>query len=144
MSALKGLKKDLNVLIVDDSTFNIAMARIHVELFVKNNQPQIGEMTVNFTEAYDGIQAVEAYKKANSEGGTPFDVILMDYNMPNLDGIGATKKIFKLHQKLGCQPPKIIFCSAYSDTKYVLKAKEAGAIEFLVKPLKAEHVMTVF
>jgi serine/threonine protein kinase len=62
----------LRVLIVDDST----AARLHV-------RSVLGEMgLVNFVEATDGAQAVAAVAKE------PYDLIVTDYNMPFMDGLG--------------------------------------------------------
>ena len=62
----------LRVLIVDDST----TARLHV-------RSVLGEMGLtNFVEATDGAQAVAAVAKQ------PYDLIVTDYNMPFMDGLG--------------------------------------------------------
>ncbi len=53
--------------------------------------------------AYDGLEAIQMYDAADPKP----DVIIMDYRMPKMDGLSATKEILK---KNGNQ--KIIFASA--------------------------------
>lgn len=63
----------------------------------------------------NGRACVEAYKMAlsvrRSESEStqpPFDLVILDYRMPELDGLGAAKKIFKM-----CPDQRVIFASAY-------------------------------
>lgn len=80
--------------------------------------------------AYDGAQAVEAYAKMNSRP----DILLMDYRMPIMDGVTATKEIKRLDPTC-----RIIFLSA-DETAQEL-AIEAGAASFLLKPVRFKHLL---
>ena len=76
----------LEVLVVDDS-------RLNRKMLLKCLRADGHECS----ECADGIEAVAAVKErvdhANGGGGKPFDVILMDYMMPNMDGPTATREI---------------------------------------------------
>ena len=48
---------------------------------------------VRITEAVDGLEAVHFVRRSSGTGAKPFDVILMDYQMPQLDGPNAVKEI---------------------------------------------------
>lgn len=75
-------------------------------------------------EASDGFDAIEICKKHLP------NIVIMDIKMPLLDGINASKIIIQEGLADG-----IILLSAYSDTNFVEKAKDAGVIGYLVKPL---------
>lgn len=75
-------------------------------------------------EASDGFDAIEICRKFSP------NIVIMDIKMPLLDGINASKIIIQEGLADG-----IILLSAYSDTNFVEKAKEAGVIGYLVKPL---------
>lgn len=75
-------------------------------------------------EASDGFDAIEICKKHLP------NIVIMDIKMPLLDGINASKIIIQEGLADG-----IILLSAYSDANFVEKAKDAGVIGYLVKPL---------
>ncbi len=85
--------------------------------------------------AYSGEEAVlKAYNKENY-----YDLILMDWNMPKMDGIEATKEInrqFKMHHpKNGKLPLSVIMISSFRQESIVKSAKNAGIEIFLQKPI---------
>jgi pilus assembly protein CpaE len=80
-------------------------------------------------KAGNGREAVEKAKEY------PPDVILMDINMPEMDGIAATEAI------IGENPSvQVIIMSVQGETDYLRKAMMAGAREFLVKPVGADDL----
>jgi two-component system response regulator AlgR len=62
------------------------------------------------------------------------DVVLLDIRMPEMDGLEAARHLANLPQ-----PPAIIFTTAF-DT-YAIKAFEVNAIDYLLKPIRAERLM---
>lgn len=68
---------------------------------------------------------------------TAYDVILMDVQMPIMDGIEATEKIRELDLD---NPPFIIGISANAFEEDVLKAKKIGMDDYLVKPMKFDQL----
>lgn len=81
-------------------------------------------------EAADGFEAIEICKATHP------DLVLMDIQMPILDGLKAGKKIIQ-DQLAG----SIVFLSAYSDRENTEKAKKLGAIGYLVKPLDSKSLI---
>lgn len=80
-------------------------------------------------EAIDGQDAVRMAVELKP------DVVLMDINMPNLDGIAATEQI-----AIVAPQTAIIIISIQGEYEYLRKAMAAGAREYLVKPFSAEEL----
>jgi len=102
------------IVIVDDEPITTLDLREQLEEFGYN---VVGQ-------ASDGFRAIELCKDENP------DLVIMDIKMPILDGIKASKKI--MHDELA---GGILFLTAFYDEEFVKKAKEIGAIGYLVKPL---------
>jgi signal transduction histidine kinase/DNA-binding response OmpR family regulator/HPt (histidine-containing phosphotransfer) domain-containing protein len=79
--------------------------------------------------AYGGHHALEKIDKCNNK----YDIILMDWNMPQLDGIETTKLINK--ECILEKPPTVIMVSAFRQESIVNMAKEVGIDIFLQKPI---------
>ncbi len=73
-------------------------------------------------EAKDGREAVEVASRLAP------DIILMDADMPNMDGLSATKMISSLN--IGT---RVIILSMFSDDYLVRKAEESGAKAYIMK-----------
>jgi two-component system response regulator AlgR len=78
-------------------------------------------------EAGDGREALAALNEHN------VDVVLLDIRMPGMDGIELARHLQKL-----AAPPAIIFTTAYD--AYAVKAFELNAIDYLLKPIRAERL----
>ncbi len=82
-------------------------------------------------QAGDGEQAVEMAQKHRP------DIILMDINMPGLDGIGASQAIVQR-----VPTAQIIIMSVQSEADYLRRAMLAGARDFLMKPFSGDELVT--
>lgn len=80
-------------------------------------------------EAEDGEEAVRMAEKLSP------DVVLMDINMPVLDGIAATEMI-----SLRVPTAAIVIMSVQGEQEYLKKAMMAGAREYLVKPFSSDEL----
>lgn len=80
-------------------------------------------------QAGNGAQAIEAARQH-----TP-DVILMDINMPGVDGISASQSVIKV-----VPTAQIIIMSVQSEADYIRKAMLAGARDFLMKPFSGDEL----
>jgi pilus assembly protein CpaE len=78
-----------------------------------------------------GVQAVELASQLKP------DVVLMDINMPDMDGITATKKISAANRSIA-----VVIMSVQSDSGYLRQAMHAGANDFLTKPISSEELYT--
>lgn len=106
----------MRILLVDDS---VTMRRIQ--------KTQINSLGVSdVIEAGDGE---EAFKKLVEN--MPIDLVMLDWNMPVMDGITLLKKI---RADATFKAVKIIMCTSESEKTRVVDALKAGANNYLVKP----------
>ena len=76
------------------------------------------------TSAPDGKEAVERVCER------PFDMVLMDIRMPDMDGITALKEIRKYNPAV-----PVVLMTAYSAVESAVEAMKSGAVDYLIKPL---------
>ena len=76
------------------------------------------------TSAPDGKEAVERVRER------PFDMVLMDIRMPDMDGITALKEIRKYNPAV-----PVVLMTAYSAVESAVEAMKSGAVDYLIKPL---------
>ncbi|KAK9319365.1 hypothetical protein V1517DRAFT_332803 [Lipomyces orientalis] len=115
----------VNILVVEDNIVNQQVVLRMLRL----------ENITNVEIAKDGNEAVEIVR--NSRGlGRHFDLILMDIQMPNMDGIQATRII---REDLDYRYP-IVALSAYADDSNVNECMGVGMDSFLSKPIKREKL----
>ena len=111
---------ELNVLVAEDSEVNQFIIR---EL--------LAEWGVNVSVVADGAAAVEAFK---SEG---FDLILMDIQMPKMDGLEATRQIRSLQRKESINTDCIVVgLSAHAMSGDREKYMAEGMADYLTKPIR--------
>ena len=109
------------ILIVDDEKFNCDIIYGFLMILGFKNRKELTRF------AYNGEQAVEQVKQAIHEGDpNRFGLIVMDCNMPFMDGYTATKKIRKLFESIQAPQPKIVAITGHVEPEYVQKALESG------------------
>lgn len=64
------------------------------------------------------------------------DVVLMDINMPNVNGVEATRQLIKTHPDL-----KVIILSIHDDESYVTHVLKSGALGYLLKEMDADSLI---
>ena len=101
-------------LVVDDSSVIRKVARRILE-----------GMHFEITEAEDGEQALGACQRQLP------DAILLDWNMPKMDGYEFLKALRRLP---GGDRPKVVFCTTENDVAHIREAIAAGADEYVMKP----------
>ena len=83
----------------------------------------------------DGLQALAAFASGQ------FDVVLMDMQMPRMDGLTATRAIRALEAERGCAPTPIIMLSANAMIEHQNEALAAGADLHVAKPITALNLL---
>lgn len=76
----------------------------------------------------------------NVEENVPYDLILMDWNLPGMNGVETTKKLKELHPA-SVQP--VIMVSAYDEEYYKEEAERQGITTFLHKPINPSELYNV-
>ncbi|WP_339758916.1 PAS domain S-box protein [Algoriphagus aquimarinus] len=111
-----------NVLIVDDNENNRLIVR--QMLLLKNIQSK---------EAHNGFEALQLLST-----GELFDVILMDYHMPFMDGLETVRKIRESFTSWGGEEPIMLLHSSSDDHKIIESCKELRIHHRLIKPIKIQ------
>ena len=81
--------------------------------------------------ASNGVQAVELAKEHHP------DIVMLDINMPELDGLSAFRRIAQIYPDTGC-----IIISAEKDTTTLRTAMSIGVQEYLIKPFTGDELET--
>ena len=114
-------KKHATVLVADDNAVNLKVACA-----------MVAKLGYDWRTAADGREAVEAVARARSEG-LRFGAILMDVNMPDVDGLEATRQI---HAAWPGDAPAIIALTAGASAEDRARCEAAGMDGYLTKPLQ--------
>lgn len=114
----------LRVLLVDDVEVNRELAKAVLQRY-----------NHSITEAANGREALEAY------GEDRFDIVLMDIQMPEMDGLQATIAIRQLEQATGRPATPIVAMTAYAAREDREKCLQAGMDDYLSKPVKPASIL---
>ncbi len=116
--------KGLSVLLADDVEVNRELAKAVLERH--NHQ---------ITEATNGQEALDAYAAGR------FDIVLMDVQMPEVDGLQAATGIRKLEQERGAGRTPIVAMTAYAGKDDRDRCLAAGMDDYLSKPVKPNQML---
>src|SRR5580765_7331267 len=104
----------IKVILIDDEPLARLVIREYLEAF-----PQV-ETIQECSDGFEGIKAIQQHQP---------DLIFLDIQMPKITGFEMLELID--------EPPAIIFTTAYDE--YAMKAFEANAIDYLLKPFSKER-----
>ena len=113
---LRGMK----VLVVDDNVTSREILKEMLESF-----------TFEVTVAASGSEGISELENADQD--KPFELVIMDWKMPGMDGIEASRQI-KNHTGL-TKIPAIIMVTAYGREEVMRQAEQVGLDSFLIKPV---------
>ena len=114
----------IRILLADDHPTNRAVVEVIV-----------GMINAQLVSVENGAQAVEAFK------ADPFDVVLMDLQMPVMDGVSAIREIRSLEVAEGRAPTPILVVSANAMSEHVAASREAGADAHIAKPVRPHDLL---
>jgi CheY-like chemotaxis protein len=117
----------IRILIAEDNPFNQMIAQDDLAFYIKNVKIDVVE---------NGAQAVEKFQQEN------YDLILMDVQMPELNGFEATKEIRKIEKSKGKENRiPIIAMTASLLKSEVNNCYEAGMDNYIPKPYQPEELI---
>ena len=99
----------------------------------------LGQLGISCDKALDGAEGVEMAKVRHARRD-PYDLILVDWKMPGMDGVETTRQV---RTSLGEETP-IIILTSYNWDDIMEEATDAGVDTFVAKPLFAGSVMDEF
>ena len=111
-------------LVVDDSSVIRKVARRILE-----------GLDFQIVEAEDGEKALEVCKRGLPDG------ILLDWNMPVMDGYEFLRALRQMHRG---DETKVVFCTTENDVAHIARALLAGANEYIMKPFDKDIVTAKF
>jgi signal transduction histidine kinase/CheY-like chemotaxis protein/HPt (histidine-containing phosphotransfer) domain-containing protein len=116
--------RGMRVLVVDDS-------RTARDILAQT----LSELRFEVTTADSGAAALAEVTRAMHTPGHPgFGVVIMDWKMPGMDGVEATRRL--LAQAVGGKAtPVVLMATAYDKSEVAAAAQDAGAVNVLTKPL---------
>ncbi|MBN9383918.1 MAG: PAS domain S-box protein [Chitinophagaceae bacterium] len=120
----KELDKIKRALIVDDNENNRIIVR--QMLLLKD---------INADEAKNGFEALQILS-----GGQEYDVILMDYHMPIIDGLETIRKIRQMFSDRTVVQPIMLLYSSSDDEKVIRACEELKVEQRLIKPVKMQEL----
>jgi signal transduction histidine kinase/CheY-like chemotaxis protein len=88
----------------------------------------------------NGKQAVDLYTRYLLDG-KPFEAIIMDCEMPLMDGFDATRIIRKYEQEHGIKPTFIMALTAHTEAAYRQRSEQSGMDSYLTKPVTTEKIL---
>jgi signal transduction histidine kinase/CheY-like chemotaxis protein/HPt (histidine-containing phosphotransfer) domain-containing protein len=119
IAELEALSAGLRILLVDDSEAN----RILILQYMKQIQS-----TIDIAE--NGQIGVDRFRSGN------YDVVLMDCEMPVMDGYEAVGEIRRIEKETGAAPTPVLALTAHAFANMKVKGYEAGFTELLTKPIR--------
>ena len=119
-----GQEGRLRILLIDDSEDN----RLLIQAYLKN-------LPYTIDTADDGQKGVELFQQCS------YDLVLMDMQMPVMDGYTATRRIREWEQGSGAPKTPVVALTAYALKEDVQKSIDAGCDSHLSKPIRKETLL---
>lgn len=119
------ISDDKKILIVEDYEGNIVILGYILE-----------QMNLDYDVAHNGLEAVEKWKDNH------YDAILMDIQMPEMDGFSATAEIRKSEEENALTPTPIIGMTAHALVGDREKCLKAGMNAYIPKPINEKELKT--
>ena len=107
-------------------------------ILIVDDEPNLRETLADILrdEGYQVGTAADGQTAIEMCAADPYDVLLLDFRLPDLDGIETYREIRRLRQGI-----RAILISAYSGTEQKQQALDEGAVAFLSKPIDVDQLI---
>lgn len=122
MGEISSIEQPIRILMAEDNAINQRVGKLILQ-----------RAGFNIDLVWDGSEALAAHREQ------PYDVILMDCQMPSMDGFEASRQI----RKMDLKQPVIIAVTANALLGERERCLEAGMDDYLSKPFQAEQLVAV-
>jgi len=119
--AIDTAPKGRRVLVVDDNPTNALVAGT-----------MLRRLGYGYDVAVNGRHAIEAWRDGR------YDIVLMDLQMPEVDGLVATRRIRQIEKSTGAKPVRIVAMTAHVMEEDRQRCVNAGMDDYIAKPFTAE------
>jgi signal transduction histidine kinase len=114
-----------SVLVAEDNPVNQLVIKAH-----------LGNLGIHYDIAENGLEAINLYLQSPQR----YDAILMDCEMPEMDGFLATREISALSAQNGWKMPPILALTAHAMSDIEQRCRESGMCDFILKPLDLQSL----
>ena len=123
---------ELMVLVAEDNDINALLA-----------ETMLRKVGCRFERVRDGAKAIAAVRETLAPTRTPYDLVLMDLSMPEMDGVEATRAIRGLCRDADVVCPRIVAVTANAFADDRANALRQGLDDYLTKPFEKEQLLKV-
>ena len=112
----------------------ISLYQLHnmIKIAITDDHPLIVKGISSLIEKEEGMQIVQTFDNGNSTisgfGNHDIDVLLLDFNLPDMDGESICKEVIKISPKI-----KILILTSFDETAILKRVMSAGALGFVLK-----------
>ncbi|NRB38869.1 MAG: response regulator [Pseudomonadales bacterium] len=124
-----------HILVAEDNDVNFQV----ISILLKKQKHRV-------QRAQNGLQAMELFKANNLQNNpsSAFDIILMDCEMPQMDGYQAAEALRELEKQYRLQPIPIIALTAHAVKEHLNKCLMSGMDEVITKPFNQQQITQLF
>lgn len=112
------------------------MQKLHI-LIVEDGRSQ-REMLRDFlvSEGHRVMEAENGEAAVKTVASHHFDLILLDYKMPGMDGLAVLKEVKRINHEID-----VVIITAYGTIETAVEAIKAGAVDYITKPIELEELL---